>query len=514
MSPHAPHTPPPVIEMRGITMTFPGVKALDAVDLTLYPGEVHSLMGENGAGKSTLIKVLTGVYQLDSGTMTVDGVEHRFSGPDEAQRAGISTVYQEVNLCANLSVAENIMLGHEPRRGPFISWRAMRRQAAEHLGRLHVDIDPASQLSAHSIAIQQLCAIARATVREAKVLILDEPTSSLQKAEVDELFTVIRELRDAGVAILFVSHFIDQVYEISDRLTILRNGRLVGEHLAAELPRRELIGLMIGREGAALDAIERGAQHTAAGERADEPATLTATGLGRHGRILPYDLTVQPGEIVGLAGLLGSGRTEAVRLLCGADKPEEGELRLDGEQVRISDPLGGLRHGIAFSSEDRKLEGIVGDLTVRENIALAIQTVRGMWRPVPRKELDELVAKYISALDIRPANPNQLVKNLSGGNQQKVLLARWLATAPRLLILDEPTRGIDIGAKTDIQKLVAQLAADGMSVIFISSEFDEVLRVSHRIDVLRDRHIVDTLVNGPGVTHDTILEAIATKEVA
>ncbi|MBD9698646.1 sugar ABC transporter ATP-binding protein [Flavimobilis sp. GY10621] len=504
----------PVVEMRGITITFPGVKALDGVDLRLFPGEVHSLMGENGAGKSTLIKALTGVYQIDGGTMTVDGVEHRFSGPDEAQNAGISTVYQEVNLCANLSVAENVMLGHEPRTGPFISWRKMRRQAAENLARLHVDIDPASRLSAHSIAVQQLCAIARATVRDAKVLILDEPTSSLQKAEVDELFQVIRELRDAGVAILFVSHFLDQVYEISDRLTILRNGRLVGEHLAAELPRRDLIGLMIGREGAALDAIERGAQQAFAGEREGVTPTIEAVGLGRHGRIEPFDLAVQPGEIVGLAGLLGSGRTEAVRLLCGADRPEEGTLRLGGEDIRISDPLVGLRNGIAFSSEDRKREGIIGDLTVRENIALAVQTVRGVWRPVPRKELDELVDRYITALDIRPANPNQLVKNLSGGNQQKVLLARWLATAPKLLILDEPTRGIDIGAKTDIQKLVAELAADGMSVVFISSEFEEVLRVSHRIDVLRDRRIVESLTNGPDVDQDTILEAIATKEVA
>ena len=504
----------PIVQMTGITIEFPGVKALDGVDFRLFPGEVHALMGENGAGKSTLIKALTGVYQTTSGTILVDGVEHSFSGPDQAQAAGISTVYQEVNLCANLSVAENVMLGHEPRTGPFISWRKMRRQAAEYLERLHLDIDTASLLSAHSIAVQQLCAIARATVVDAKVLILDEPTSSLQKAEVDELFAVVRELRDAGAAILFVSHFLDQVYEISDRLTVLRNGRLVGEHLVADLPRRELIGKMIGREGAALDAIERGAQAAFDAEHEHGTPALRAVGLGRDGSIEPYDLDVYPGEIVGLAGLLGSGRSEAVRLLCGADKPGEGELQLEGKDVRLNDPLQALKHGIAFSSEDRKKEGIIGDLTVRENIALAVQTVRGVWKQVPKRELDELVDKYVRALNIHPANPNMLVKNLSGGNQQKVLLARWLATAPKILVLDESTRGIDVGAKADIQKLVAELAADGMSVLFISSEFEEVLRVSHRIDVLRDRRFVDSITNGPDVDQDTILEAIAKKEVA
>ncbi|GHG47112.1 ABC transporter ATP-binding protein [Flavimobilis marinus] len=515
MAPTTEPTGTPVVQMTGITIQFPGVKALDDVDFRLFPGEVHALMGENGAGKSTLIKALTGVYAIDAGEIRVADRTHRFSGPDEAQAAGISTVYQEVNLCANLSVAENVMLGHEPRTGPFISWRKMRAQAAEYLARLHLDIDPASLLSAHSIAVQQLCAIARSTVVEAKVLILDEPTSSLQKAEVDELFEVIRELRERGVAILFVSHFLEQVYEISDRMTILRNGRLVAEHRTADLPRRELISLMVGREGAELDAIEDGVQSAHRERPADVVPALAAVGLGRDGSVEAFDLDVYPGEIVGLAGLLGSGRTETVRLLCGADRPERGELRLAGETVKISDPLDALHKRIAFSSEDRKKEGIVGDLTVRENIALAMQTMRGVWKPLPRKELDEVVAKYMTALKISPADPGMLVKNLSGGNQQKVLLARWLATAPRILILDEPTRGIDIGAKADIQKLVTDLAADGMSVLFISSEFDEVLRVSQRIDILRDRRLVRTIANGPEVTQDTLLAAIAAKgEVA
>lgn len=499
----------PVVEMTGITIAFPGVKALDGVDFTLYPGEVHALMGENGAGKSTLIKALTGVYQIDSGRILVSGVEESFSGPNAAQKAGISTVYQEVNLCSNLSVAENVMLGHEPRTGPFINWRAMRAEAARYLEKLGLGIDPASMLSAHSIAVQQLCAIARSTVVEAKVLILDEPTSSLQKAEVDELFAVIRSLRDRGVAVLFVSHFLDQIYEISDRLTVLRNGALVGSYLTAEMPRFELISKMIGRSGEELASIEEGARSVARVSKDGDVHALSAIGIGKSGQIQPYDLALYPGEIVGLAGLLGSGRTEAARLLVGADKPDHGEVQLDGRTVKLSDPLVALKHGIAYSSEDRKKEGIIGDLTVRENIALAVQTIRGMWRPVPRRELDALVEKYMTALNIYPANPNMLIKNLSGGNQQKVLLARWLATAPRILVLDEPTRGIDVGAKAEIQKLVADLAGEGMSVVFISSEFEEVLRVSQRIEILRDRVLVEQIQNGPDVTTDTILASIA-----
>ena len=498
----------PVVEMTGITIEFPGVKALDGVDFRLYPGEVHALMGENGAGKSTLIKALTGVYATNSGRIKVDGVEQSFSGTDEAQEAGISTVYQEVNLVGNLSVAENVMLGHEPRIGPFINWRAMRTQAREYLSRMHLDVDPGAELSSLSVAVQQLCAIARATVVDAKVLILDEPTSSLQKSEVDELFAVIRELKAAGVAILFVSHFLDQVYEISDRMTVLRNGKLVGEHMSAELPRLELVSKMIGRAEDELGSIEERAHRVA--ELADGgSARLEAVGLGKHGRIEPFDLELHPGQIVGLVGLLGSGRTEAVRLLYGADRPDQGEIRLDGKPVKITNPNVALRRKIAFSSEDRKREGIVGDLTVRENIALAVQTVHGVWRRVPRKDVDEIVERYMAALNIYPNNPNMLMKNLSGGNQQKVLLARWLATAPEVLILDEPTRGIDIGAKADVQRLVIELADRGLSVLFISSEFEEVLRVSERIRIVRDRVMVDEVPNGPELTPEILIERIA-----
>ncbi len=496
----------PVVEMTGITIEFPGVKALDGVDLTLRPGEVHALMGENGAGKSTLIKALTGVYRIDAGRIVVSGSEHRFTRTRDSQDAGISTVYQEVNLCSNLSVAENIMLGQEVRFGPFINWPATRRKAREHLALLNLDIDPSSALSSHSIAVQQLCAIARAMVVDSKVLILDEPTSSLDKAEVAELFDVIRSLRDKGVAILFVSHFLDQIYEITDRLTILRNGRLISEHLTKELPRMELISAMIGRSGEALADVEERA-HRVASER-DEAPLLRAVALGRDGSVEPFDLDVHAGEIVGVAGLLGSGRTEVARLLYGADKAGSGTLTFDGT-TRAATPLTSIKRGVAFSSEDRKKEGIIGDLTVRENIALAMQASRGPWRPVPAKELDAVVERYMKALNVYPANPNMLIRNLSGGNQQKVLLARWLATEPRLIILDEPTRGIDVGAKAEIQRLVAELAGQGMGVVFISSELDEVLRLSQRVVVMRDRQKIGEITNGPDVTSTTILETIA-----
>jgi len=497
-----------VVQMRGITIEFPGVRALDGVDLALRPGEVHALMGENGAGKSTLIKALTGVYEIDAGEIRVAGAAHRFGSTAQAQAAGIATVYQEVNLCGNLSVAENVMLGHEVRVGPFINWPATRRKAKEHLARLNLDIDPSSPLSSHSIAVQQLCSIARAMVVEAKVLILDEPTSSLDKAEVAELFAVVRQLRDAGVAILFVSHFLEQIYEISDRMTILRNGRFVGEYLTAELPRIELISKMLGRASDELAAIEAGAQRGAAAADHGAPL-LSAIGLGREGSIEPVDLEVHEGEIVGFAGLLGSGRTELARLLYGADRSDEGELVTFGRPVHSASPLHSLQQGVAYSTEDRKKEGIIGDLSVRDNIALAIQANRGIWRRIPAKELDEVVAHYMTALNIQPPNPHMLIKNLSGGNQQKVLLARWLATSPRLIILDEPTRGIDIGAKAEIQRLVVELAAQGMGVVFISSELEEVLRLSHRLVVLRDREKVGELVNGPDVTSSTVLETIA-----
>jgi simple sugar transport system ATP-binding protein len=507
--------PRPVLEMTGIVKEFPGVRALSGVDFRLFPGEIHALMGENGAGKSTLIKVLTGVYSLDGGTITLDGKSVLFGSPLQAQHAGISTVYQEVNLCPNLSVAENIFIGREPTRLGRIQWKRMRKEAAELVDRLGLDIDVTAPLSSYPLAVQQLVAIVRSVGTDdsdgpgsgTKVLVLDEPTSSLDRDEVQELFRLMRRLRDEGVAILFVSHFLDQIYEICDRMTVLRNGTLVGEHMVGDLDQVGLIQLMIGK---ALDQLEELHDHQL---HADVGETLLkADGLGRTGGIAPFDLEIKKGEVLGLAGLLGSGRTELARLLFGADQPDSGKLTVGGRRVSLNAPNDAIGAGVAFCSENRKTEGLVPDLTVRENIILALQAARGWTRPIPASQRDELVARYIKALDIRPADPEARVGQLSGGNQQKVLLARWLITRPELLILDEPTRGIDVGAKAEIQKLVVSLSEDGMSVLYIAAELEEVLRLSHTIGVLRDRRLVARIANGPEITTSRIMETIASGE--
>ncbi|TDE43064.1 sugar ABC transporter ATP-binding protein [Nonomuraea mesophila] len=494
--------PAPVLTMSGIGKQFPGVKALDGVDLRLSPGEVHALMGENGAGKSTLIKVLTGVHPADTGTIELDGAAVAFGSPLEARQAGISTVYQEVNLCTNLSVAENILIGREPRRLGRIDWRRMRARAAELLSRLELSLDVAAPLSSYSPAIQQMVAIARALDVDARVLILDEPTSSLDAGEVEQLFMVMRRLKEEGIAILFVSHFLDQIYEISDRMTILRNGRLVGEYPTSELSQVQLVAKMIGQE---LDALER--LHGSA--RVFDRPLVEARELGRAGAIEPFSLTVHEGEVVGLAGLLGSGRTEIARLLFGADHASTGEVAVGGAPASLRTPRAAMNHKIAFCSENRKEDGLIPDLTVRENIILALQATRGWTRPVPRDVQDELVGRYVKALRISPPNPEHLVRDLSGGNQQKVVLARWLILEPRLLILDEPTRGIDVGAKTEIQRLVAELSDGGVAVLFISAELEEVLRLSHKVEVLRDRRLVAELPNDDELTTDVLMETIA-----
>ncbi|BAL90788.1 putative ABC transporter ATP-binding protein [Actinoplanes missouriensis 431] len=498
----------PVLEMTGIRKVFPGVVALDGVDFRLFPGEIHALMGENGAGKSTLIKVLTGVYTIDGGEVRLGGEVVHINGPLQAQQAGISTVYQEVNLCTNLSVAENIFIGREPRKFGRIQWGLMRKRASELLARLDLDIDVSAPLNTYSLAIQQMVAIARAVDISARVLILDEPTSSLDASEVAQLFAVMRRLKEDGTAILFVSHFLDQIYEVSDRLTVLRNGQLIGEFKTEELPQVRLVEKMIGKELAALESLEDKAQRNRERTAGAEPI-LEARELGRTGAIAPFNLTINAGEVVGLAGLLGSGRTELARLLFGADKPDSGELLFEGKATNLRDPQVAMKRGIAFSSENRRTEGIIGELSVRENIILALQASRGWTRPIPRRKQDEIVDKYIKALQIRPADPERQVRNLSGGNQQKVLLARWLITEPRLLIIDEPTRGIDVGAKAEIQKLVAELSDGGMAVLFVSAELEEVLRLSHKIEVLRDRRLVEELENTPDVDADRIMQTIA-----
>ncbi|MBP1967859.1 sugar ABC transporter ATP-binding protein, partial [Paenibacillus aceris] len=457
----------PILKMTGIHKQFPGVKALSGVNFRLFPGEVHALMGENGAGKSTLIKVLTGVYAIDQGSVEMDRKPIIVSSPQDAQQAGISTVYQEVNLCPNLTVAENIFIGREPRRYGRILWKEMNRDAELLLKeRLNLFIDVTVPLHTYPLALQQLIAIARALSISAKVLILDEPTSSLDRGEVKQLFQVINKLKAEGLAILFVTHFLDQVYEVSDRITILRNGEFVGEYMANDLPRLELVSKMIGKELHLLDELPKS---QVAGSSAAKEVMLEAKALGRKGAIEPFDLQIRKGEILGLAGLLGSGRTELARMVFGADRADQGDLLMENVGGGIHSPRQAIDQGIAFCSENRKTEGIIDDLTIRENIILALQATRGWFNAIPRKRQDEIAEEYIRALNINPPNPEHLIKNLSGGNQQKVLLARWLLTNPKLLILDEPTRGIDIGAKAEIQKLVLSLSQKGMSVLFISS---------------------------------------------
>ncbi len=503
----------PVLQMRAIDKRFGDTQALDAVDFRLLPGEVHALMGENGAGKSTLMKVLTGVYFPDAGEISLHGKRVEFAHPLEAQRAGVSTVYQEVNLCPNLSVAENISIGREPRRLGHIHWREVRRRASAALERVGVDIDVRAPLGGQSLAIQQMVAIARAIDISADVLILDEPTSSLDQDEVEQLFTLIRGLEERGIAVVFISHFLEQVYEIADRITVLRNGRLVGEWETDELPRSELVSKMLGRELETLEELDRHQRRERRG-RATAPPVIEAKSVSRKRAIAPFDLAINAGEVVGLAGLLGSGRTEVARLLFGADRVDSGRLFIDGAPVTVRSPRTTTRRGIAFCPENRRIEGLVDELTVRENIILALQAGRGWTRPIPRRRQDELVAKWIAALDVRPADPNLVVGSLSGGNQQKVLLARWLLTEPRLLILDEPTRGIDVGAKTEVQRLVLSLCDDGVSVLFVSAELEEVLRLSDRIAVLRDRHVVAEIENDADATVDRLVHTIAGGEPA
>ena len=473
----------PVLEVTGIHKLFPGVKALSDAGLRLYPGEVHTLMGQNGAGKSTLIKVLTGVYQPERGSIVLGGEQIAPRSTQHAQELGISTVYQEVNLCPNLSVAENIFIGRYPRRFGMIDWRTMRRDAAGLLARLQVNIDVAQPLASYPLAIQQMVAIARALNISAKVLILDEPTSSLDEAEVQLLFSVLRGLREQGMAILFVTHFLDQTYAISDRITVMRNGEREGEYLCSELSRLALVNKMIG---VAADTEEQPQTCMEQGMEAG-PTLLRTKQLTRRGVLAPLDLEVKQGELLGLAGLLGSGRTETARLLFGADKADEGAIEIGGRARTFATPRDAIQEGIGFCSEDRKHEGAILDLSVRENLILALQARQGILRAIPLRRQQELADHYVKQLGIKTASIETPIGTLSGGNQQKVLLARWLATEPKLMILDEPTRGIDVRAKQEIMDYVTTLCRKGMAILFISSELPEVLRVSDRIVVMRDR---------------------------
>ena len=491
----------PLLQMRHIVKIFPGVLALNGVDFTLRKGEIHALMGENGAGKSTLIKVLTGVYSSDGGEISVEGRPIVIKSPQDAQNHGISTVYQEITLCPNLTVAENMFIGRED--SVWIKRKDYEKRADEILSNLGIPARSTQELGNCSLAVQQMVAIARAVDMKCKVLILDEPTSSLDDKEVNMLFDLMRDLKSKGVGIIFVTHFLEQVYEVSDRITVLRNGELVGEYTVEELPQVELVSKMIGKELGELSTI---GEHEETEENTKE-VFYEAEGL-TSSEALPFDFKIRKGEVNGFTGLLGSGRSESVRAIFGADKVNGGKVKINGKPVIITKPIEAMRNGIGYLAEDRKRDGIIADLSVRENIILALQVMNGILRPISRSEAESYADEYIKMLNIKTASRETPVGSLSGGNQQKVILARWLLTHPEYLILDEPTRGIDVGTKLEIQKLVLKLAEDGVSVTFISSEIEEMLRTCSRLVVMRDRHIVGEL-KGKDLNQTQVMKTIA-----
>ncbi len=493
-----------LLQINKISKSFPGVKALQGVDFTLKKGEIHALMGENGAGKSTLIKVLTGVYEKDEGTIAIEGELANIKSPQDAQKVGISTVYQEITLCPNLSVAENMYIGTDFCQK--VNWKKMNAKADEVLKSLDIPAEASKQLGNYSIAVQQMVAIARAVDMDCKVLILDEPTSSLDDQEVQKLFKLMRDLREKGVGIIFVTHFLDQVYEVCDRITVLRDGKLVGQYDIEELPRLALVSKMLGKDLDDMSDIRSEAEEYS-GDDADT-ILFEANGLASNAGIKPFDFHIKKGEVNGFTGLLGSGRSECVRAIFAADPVISGQLSKNGKPVKISKPIDAMKAGIGYLPEDRKIDGIVGDLSVRENIILAMQVMKGFFKPLKRAEAERLAEEYIALLDIKTASTETPIKSLSGGNQQKVILARWLLTHPDYLILDEPTRGIDVGTKIDIQKLVLKLASEGVSVTFISSETDEMLRTCSRLIVMRDRKVVGELT-GDDLTQNKIMSTIA-----
>ncbi len=495
-----------VLELHNIHKSFPGVRALQGVDFTLSEGEIHALMGENGAGKSTLIKVITGVYEKEEGEIFLKGNEGAVNihSPQDAQNLGISTVYQEITLCPNLTVAENMFIGRT--KGSLTNWKKMNEESDRILQSLDIPAKANQQLATCSLAVQQMVAIARAVDMDCKVLILDEPTSSLDDSEVQKLFGLMRDLKSKGVGIIFVTHFLDQVYEVCDKITVLRDGKLVGEYRISDLPRVQLVSKMLGKELDDLSDIKGESE----GYEIDNTSApvFEAEQLQSDAGIKPFDFYIRKGEVNGFTGLLGSGRSECVRAIFGADRVIGGKVKKNGKEVRITKPLDAMKAGIAYLPEDRKVDGIVGDLSVRENIILAAQVLRGFMKPFSKAQTYKFADEYIKLLDIKTASADTPIKSLSGGNQQKVIVARWLLMHPEYLILDEPTRGIDVGTKVDIQKLALKLASEGMSITFISSETDEMLRTCSRLIVMRDRKVVGELT-GDDLTQSGIMKTIA-----
>ena len=501
----------PLLEVVGVSKVFPGVRALDDVSFTLQPGEVHALVGENGAGKSTLIKVLTGVYQPDAGELRYRDEPAAFATPMDAQKAGISTIYQEVNLVPLMSVARNLFLGREPRtRFGTLDETRMNREAGEILRRYGVTADPRRQLGTLALGAQQMVALARAVMIDARVVIMDEPTSSLEPREVETLFGVIRDLHAQGIGIVYVSHRLDELYQICDAVTILRDGKLVHTGRLADLERIRLVSLMLGRD---MSEVRREGATAFSGEMtgdADAAAVLRARDLNSRRKLHDVSFEVKPGEVVGLGGLLGAGRSETIKAIGGAYPLDGGHVEVDGKDLGRPTTVRAVRAGIAIQPEDRKAEGIVAGLSVRENIALAVLPRMSRLGVVSDAKIDAVVDKYMKRLQIKASSPHQRVGDLSGGNQQKVLLARLLATEPKVLLLDEPTRGIDVGAKAEVQSLIDELAAEGLGVVLVSSDAEELIEGADRVVVLRDGVVVGTLT-GAEVTTEDLMSTIATE---
>ena len=497
----------PLLRMEGIRKVFSGVVALDGVDVSVGRGEVHALVGENGAGKSTLIKIMTGAYRRDGGRVLLEGREVNFRSPEEAQEAGVVAVYQEVNLLTYRTVAENIFLGREPRRFGFIDWKKMNAAAGAILRRLGLDIDPRATLGSLNIALRQMVAIARGVSFGAKVVVLDEPTSSLTEHEVSILYDVIRRLKAEGVGVVYISHRFDELYTVCDRVTVLRDGKFVATRPLAELEKIDLVCLMLGkrREELRQGATAFGEHHA---EKKETAPLLRAENLTRGRKLDHVTVEAGRGEIVGMAGLLGSGRTETARAIFGADAVDEGKVFLEGKQLHLGAPRDAIEAGLAFLTEDRKAEGIIPELSVRENLTLAALPEMSRLGVVSRAKQDEAVTRFMRRLGIKASSAEQKVRELSGGNQQKVLLARWLCKNPKFLLLDEPTRGIDVGAKGEIQALINELAGSGLGVLMISSELEELVEGSSRVVVMRDGRCVAEL-RGAEISQEQIIRAMA-----
>ncbi|PYE51938.1 sugar ABC transporter ATP-binding protein [Deinococcus yavapaiensis] len=499
-------TAEPLLVMEGIDKAFSGVPALSGAHLRVGPAEVHALIGQNGAGKSTMIKILTGAYRKDAGTIRFSGRDVEFTSPNGAQLGGIATIYQEVNLVGYRSVAENIFLGREPKRGPFLDIARMNREAREILAGFDLRIAVTEPLRTYSVAVQQMVAIARAVSQKSRLVIMDEPTSSLDDREVETLFRVIRQLKAEGVSVIFVSHRLDELYAVCDRITIMRDGRTVHEGDMTGITKLELVARMLGKEVGELrregeTAFSRGG--TVAGEE-----LLSARDLQAGRTLRGVDVNVKRGEIVGLAGLLGSGRSETAKAIFGADDLSSGELRVHGRSVKFKSPGDAIRNGIGFCAEERKTDGIIPDMSVRENLTLALLPKLQQLGVVDGARQAEIVNRFIARLGIKTSGPDQKIRELSGGNQQKVLLARWLCMNPNLLILDEPTRGIDVGAKGEIQALIDELSRDGLGVLMISSELEELAEGCDRVVVLRDGQSVAELPRAT-LSQDAIMAAMA-----